>query len=582
MDQLDRSSVTVTAAGWRLTRAIVLGPGSEAVLTAGPEDGDTAKVNPRGLLGAVANTEEDAAEPGTGSPALIAVHGLIDGLYNARPTLGRAQALTHALDAINRWMFARRGTDGLGPGPAASLSAIIFSGTRAGLVQVGGGMVLRLRDGDLTPLTEPQLRRLPGSGLGARRSLGSDSRLLLDYLEDAVLAGDRYILLSDARRSAETETVIDARALAALCAQGQPAAMLAQALAAFPEPEPEPEPDSDTAAARRPARAVLVIDVLGVPDATASSAEASLAGLPLAPVPQEGENRDGYLIGRTLHRGAYTLLKHAIDTRTRHAVVLKFPLPAMLNDRVFQAGFARETWIGHTIRSPVIARIIEPEPGRRSSLYIVMPYYHGETLEERIGREPRFSVAEIVAIALPLCQAVEDLRAVQVLHRDLKPENVMLVTGGGFRLLDLGLAYLAGVEDKAGQGLAGTIRYMAPELLRGAGPDDRTEVYALGIILYRLAAFGRFPRPGADVASALRRIRPDLPPGLAAIIAAALDQAPARRPENAGLLADAVAEALHHGAGNRLSPRRLASPLALWRGLALALGLALLLALALR
>jgi serine/threonine protein kinase len=254
----------------------------------------------------------------------------------------------------------------------------------------------------------------------------------------------------------------------------------------------------------------------------------------------------------------------------------------MLNDRVFQAGFARETWIGHTIRSPVIARVIAPEPGRRSSLYIVMPYYQGETLEARIAREPRFSVAEIVAITLPLCQAVEDLRAVQVLHRDLKPENVMLITGGGLRLLDLGLAYLASVEDEGAQGLAGTIRYMAPELLRGAGPDDRTEVYAIGVILHRLAAFGRFPRPGADVARALTRTRPDLPPALAVVIATALDPTPAKRMEHAGRLAAAVSQSLQDGAGNRLSPRSFASPLAVWRSLALALGLALLLALALR
>ena len=574
MDQFDGNSLTMTAAGWRLSRAVVRMPGAEAVLTLGPAESEPPAGNPRGLLGAVAQTEEDAAEPGTGSPAFVAVHGLIEGLYNARPTLGRAQALTQALTAINRWMFARRGADGLGSGPAASLSAIIFKGARAGVVQIGGGIVLRLRAGELTRLTEPQLRRWPGGRLGARRSVGGDSRLLLDYLEEPVLAGDRYILLSDTRDEAEAEAVIDPRPLAALCATDRTVAALAQALAAFPA--------TDGALAAAPRRAALVIDVLEVPAPTAGSAEASLADLPLAPVPQDGENRDGYLIGRTLHRGAYTLLKHAVDSRTRQPVVLKFPLPAMLNDRVFQAGFARETWIGHTIRSPVIARVIEPEPGRRSSLYIVMPYYQGETLEARIAREPRFSVAEIVAIALPLCQAVEDLRAVQVLHRDLKPDNVMLITGGGLRLLDLGLAYLAGVEEAGEQGLAGTIRYMAPELLRGAGPDDRTEVYALGVILHRLAAFGRFPRPGSDVASGLQRVRPDMPAELAAPIAAALDQDPAKRPASAGQLAEAVSEALQHGTGNRLSPRRFANPLMVWRSLALALGLALLLALALR
>ena len=572
MEPSEGRSVIVTAAGWELARALVRAPGSEAVLTTGLAASEAPAAHHRGLLGAVAQTEEAPSESGEGSPAFVAVHGLIDGLYNARPTLGRGQALTQALVAINRWMFARHGADGLGGGPVASLSAIIFSGTRAGLVQIGGGMILRRRSGEVTRLTEPQLRRLPGGGIGPRRALGGDGRLLLDYLEEPVLTGDRYFLLSDVRAGPEAEGVIDARALAGLCAAHEKAAVTAQALAVFPA-------TGATAPARR---AVLVIDVRGQPEPTAKSAEASLADLPLAPVPHEGDNLDGYLIGRTLHRGAYTLLKHAVDSRTRQPVVLKFPLPAMLNDRVFQAGFAQETWIGHTIRSPVVARIIAPEPGRRSSLYIVMPYYQGETLEARIGRDERFSVADIVAVALPLCRAVEDLRAVQVLHRDLKPENVMLLTGGGLRLLDLGLAYLAGVEDDGSQGPAGTIRYMAPELLRGGAPDDRTEVYALGVILYRLAASGRFPRAGSDVAKALERARPDLPPGLAVVIAAALDDTPARRPKHAGRLAEAVSEALQHGAGRPLSPRRVSNPLALWRGFALVLALALLLALALR
>ena len=571
MDQFDGNSVIVSAAGWQLSRALVRGSGSsEAVLTTGPADSEPPIGHSRGLLGAVAQTEDCATERGTGSAAVIALDGLIDGFYNARPTLGRTQALTQALIAINRWMFAQHGPDGQRAGPAASLSAMIFSGTRAGAVQIGGGMILRLRAGEVSRMTEPQLRRLPNGGLGVRRSIGSDSRLLLDYAEEPVLAGDRYILLSDAR-DAGAASAIHARGLALSYDLSQPAASLAQALAV------PPAPDGTT----QPPRAVLVIDVLGLPEPTAGSAEASLADLPLAPVPQEGENRDGYLIGRTLHRGAYTLLKYATDSRTRQPVVLKFPLPAMLHDRVFQAGFARETWVGHTIRSPVIARIIAPEPGRRSSLYIVMPYYQGETLEARIARDSRFSVAEIAAIALPLIQAVEDLRALQVLHRDLKPENVMLITGGGLRLLDLGLAYLAGVEDAGAQGLAGTMRYMAPELLRGAEPDDRTEVYALGVILHRLAKFGRFPRPGSDVATTLQRARPDMPPGLAAIIAAALDSDPAKRPDHAGVLAEAISATLQHGAGNRLSPRRFVSPLTVWRTLALLLGLALLLALAL-
>jgi hypothetical protein len=573
MDHLDASSATVSAAGWTLRRAVVRARGSDSIVTAGPDDAEAATGARRGILAAVAHQADNLVEPAGDRTSLIALSGLVEGFYNARPTLGQAQALAHALNAINRWMFAFRGMDGTRPGLAVSLSAAIFSGNRAGLVQIGGGMILRLRAGEVARLTEPQLLRLADGRLSTRRALGTDSRVSLDYQEDTVLAGDRYMLISDGRGAALAGDTIDGRALTALCRAEQPALTLARALAVFLP---------DGAGPTQPHRTVIVLDVVALPEPTVASAEAMLADLPLAPVPQEGENRDGYRIGRTLHRGAYTLLKHAVDMRTKQPVVLKFPLPAMLHDRVFQAGFARETWVGTSIHSPVIARVIPPEPGRRSSLYIVMPYYRGETLEARLTREPRVSAADIVAITLQLCRAVEDLRAIQVLHRDLKPENVMLVTGGGLRLLDLGLAYLAGVEDMTANGLAGTIRYMAPELLRGSGPDDLTEVYALGAIMHRLAAFGRFPRPGADVAAALRRTRPDLPPALARIIAAALDADAAGRPKNAGVLAQQVAQALEGGGGTRLLPRHLLDPLTFWRALALALGLGLILALALR
>lgn len=564
----------IDLAGWVMTETLRVGPGSAGVVTTGPADTGTVPGPRRGILAAV--THETgmalATEPGH-SAALLALSALVEGYYNARPTFGQGQALAQALEALNRWMFASHGLDATEPGLATSLSALVFAGHRVGLIQIGAGLILRVRAGEVTRISNPQLLRLAPGPLAPRRALGHDSHILLDYQEDTAQVGDRYILISDIR--GPTEGRIDTAAMLTLCRASSCADAIADAIARF-------APDDADPAAMTARRSVILLDIEGVPEPTVAATESSLTDLPSGPIPQDGDNLDGYTIGRTLHRGAYTLLKYAIDTRSREPVVLKFPLAAMLNDRVFQAGFARESWIGTSIRSPVIGRIIPPEPERRSQLYIVMPYYRGETLESRISREPRFALPDIVTIGLQLAQAVEDLRAVQVLHRDLKPDNIMLLTGGGLRLLDLGLAYLAGMEMGAAQGLAGTLRYMAPEVLRGAAPDDRTEVYALGTILHRLAAFGRFPRPGADIAAAIARGRPDLPARLCAAIASTLDPDPARRPQNAGALARALSDSLQDGAGNRVSARRFLEPLALWRGLSLVLGLLLLLALALR
>lgn len=564
----------IDLAGWVMTETLRTGPGSAGVVTTGPAEAGTVPGPQRGILAAV--THETgmvmAAEPRR-SAAMLALSALVDGYYNARPTFGQGQALAQAVEALNRWMFASHGLDATDPGLATSLSALVFAGHRVGLIQIGAGLILRVRAGEVIRVSTPQLLRLSPGPLAPRRALGHDSHILLDYQEDTALAGDRYILVSDIRGPSGGR--IDTASLLALCRAETSADAIADAIARF-------APEEDGRDAGAVLRSVILLDIETLPEPTVAATEASLTDLPSGPIPQDGDNLDGYAIGRTLHRGAYTLLKYAIDTRSREPVVLKFPLPAMLNDRVFQAGFARESWIGTSIHSPVIGRIIPPEPERRSQLYIVMPYYRGETLESRIAREPRFALPDIVAIGLQLTQAVEDLRAVQVLHRDLKPDNIMLPNGGGLRLLDLGLAYLAGMETGTAQGLAGTLRYMAPEVLRGAAPDDRTEVYALGTILHRLAAFGRFPRPGADIAAALARNRPDLPQRLCAVIASTLDTDPARRPQNAGALRRALSEALQDGSGNRVSTRRFLEPVQLWRGLALALGLLLLLALALR
>jgi len=585
MDRLETNSDTIRSGGWVLKRVIIHGPGSDAILTEGPVAESTPAGSHRGILAAVAHNADTTAEVATLTerPSLVALRGLVEGYYGARPTLGQSQALLQALNAINRWMFASRGMDATRPGLAASLSALILAGRMAAILQIGGGMILRVRAGEVTHLTAPQFIRLAGQSLQLRRALGTDDRVLLDYQEEPALADDRYILLSETRSPGALDGTIDGRALTDLCRSFELAEALAERLATL-----QPRGSLGEGQDPPPCRSVIVIDVKSLPEPTVAGSEADLSDLPLAPVPQEGETLDGYLIGRTLHRGAYTLLKQAVDTRTKQAVVLKLPLPAMLSDRIFQAGFARESWIGTAIHSPVVGRVIPAEPGRRSCLYIVMPHYRGETLENRISREPRFALQDIVSIGLQLCRAVEDLRAVQVLHRDLKPDNVMLLNGGGgLRLLDLGLAYLAGVEADAAHGLAGTIRYMAPELLRGAAtPNDRSEVYALGVILYRLAAYGRFPRPGADVVTALSRQRPDLPPRFLAAVAAALDADPAKRPAQAAVLSRELSAALQEKAGGRLAGGRLAlrrilSPLAFWRGLAILLGLALLASLAL-
>jgi serine/threonine protein kinase len=243
----------------------------------------------------------------------------------------------------------------------------------------------------------------------------------------------------------------------------------------------------------------------------------------------------------------------------------------MLHDEVFRAGFLREAWVGATVHSPRIASYIEVAPERRSSLYLVLPYYRGETFEARLSRTDPIGYLEGVGLALRLCAAVQDL-ALQIVHRDLKPENILLLPGGEIKLLDLGLAYLPGVDEPGDDRLGGTTRYMAPELFRKQPADQRSEVFSLGVTVYRLFSGGPFPF-GQRETIPLQRLRPDLPAWLGQCLIGAMEKNPEKRFKDASEFARALENGLSQGAMRplgTLSPQhRWIDPLRLWQGLAL-------------
>jgi serine/threonine protein kinase len=166
---------------------------------------------------------------------------------------------------------------------------------------------------------------------------------------------------------------------------------------------------------------------------------------------------------------------------------------------------------------------------------------------------------------------VRDLAALQVIHRDLKPDNVILLRDGGLRLLDLGLAYLPGIDEPDDDRLGGTTRYMAPELFRGAPADQRSEVFSLGVTIYRLFASGAFPF-GQREAVPLARLRPDLPAWIGQGLARAIAMDPAERFKEVGEFAAALEDGLNRDAAAPAvdqSARYRISALRLWQGLTL-------------
>jgi serine/threonine protein kinase len=281
----------------------------------------------------------------------------------------------------------------------------------------------------------------------------------------------------------------------------------------------------------------LVMDVVELPTAeSATEVGSNIMQLPLIPVPIVGEAVDGFLLKVLVSDGRYSRLFGAIDEVEGGEVVLKFPKPQVAAVATYHAAFVREAWVGARVSSPWIGRVIELPPGRQTCLYTVMPLYQGELLSGRLARRPSVGLEEGRNIAIKLARGVAALHRAGIIHRDIKPDNIILEGGGSLKLIDLGVVRVPGLEDFPPEDIPGTVGYMAPEMLAGEPGDEATDMYALGVTMFRAFA-GEFPYGNIDAVSPPRKtrptplsdLRPDLPAWLQATLGRAIAPDPAER-----------------------------------------------------
>ena len=234
--------------------------------------------------------------------------------------------------------------------------------------------------------------------------------------------------------------------------------------------------------------------------------------------------------------GRYTRLFGAMDEVEGGEVALKFPKPQVATAATYHAAFVREAWVGARVNSPWIGRIIELPPGRQTCLYTVMPLYQGELLSTRLARRPSVGLEEGRNIAIKLARGVAALHRAGIIHRDIKPDNIILESEGSLKLIDLGVVRVPGLEDFPPEDIPGTMAYMAPEMLAGEPGNEATDVYALGVTMFRTFT-GEFPYGNLDALSQPRRgratplaeLRPDLPAWLQVALGRAIATDPAER-----------------------------------------------------
>lgn len=244
----------------------------------------------------------------------------------------------------------------------------------------------------------------------------------------------------------------------------------------------------------------------------------------------------------------------AEDVRLGRRVAVKALRPAYSGNEMFRRRFLSEWRIAAALNHPHVLPVYGlGETG--GSLYAVMPYVHGGDLRSVLERNGPLKVGDAVSVVEQIGAALDYVHALGLVHRDVKPENILIDTRAGRRcyLGDFGVATGEASAPRPGTGpsgrFVGSLGYMAPEQITAQVVDRRSDVYALGCVLYAcLTAMAPFreedgPARGGSWRArrpALAEVRPDLPPGVDAAIAKAMAADPGDRYGGGGEFAAAL------------------------------------------
>jgi serine/threonine-protein kinase len=193
-----------------------------------------------------------------------------------------------------------------------------------------------------------------------------------------------------------------------------------------------------------------------------------------------------YRITEKLGGGGMGVVYKAEDTRLRRTVALKFLPPEMTRDADAKERFIREAQAASALDHPSICTIHDIDETDDGRSFICMAYYPGRTLKYRI-REGSLTFPESVEFALQIAEGLSKAHSRGIVHRDIKPANILVTEDGRAKIVDFGLAKLAGETRLTKMGTTvGTVAYMSPEQARGDPVDERTDIWSLGAVLYEM------------------------------------------------------------------------------------------------
>lgn len=254
-----------------------------------------------------------------------------------------------------------------------------------------------------------------------------------------------------------------------------------------------------------------------------------------------------YEILEQLGGGGMALVWKGKDAFLNRLVTVKVLRPEYASDQDFVRRFRREAQAVASLSHPNIVSIYDVGQENESH-YLVMEYVDGESLKELIRREAPLSPARVIQLGRQIAEALEHAHENSIIHRDVKPHNILITRSGRAKLTDFGIAQASASTLTHTDTIVGSVHYISPEQAKGEPAGPKSDIYALGVVLYEMLT-GKVPyqADGAigvalkhiqEQPLSLREINPAVPEDLEKVVLRAMDKLPERRHKSARALGE--------------------------------------------
>lgn len=382
-------------------------------------------------------------------------------------------SVARVLNATNRWLYGQGQTQYLSDrGMVSTFSGLVLKSGIAYIFHAGDSRISLLRQGSVEPLTNEHRTRLSRSEEVLSRAFGIDPELEIDYKSLPLRDDDILIFTTDG-----IHDFVSSQEIISTIKKEDDLNNAAKALSLLAIENGSE--DNVTC---------QIVRVTKVGEADANSRQTILASLPFPPDLEPGAKFEGYEIIKLLHASNKTQIYLAAIESTGQRVVLKTPSVNFEDDPLYIEHFTREEWIGRSLNSDHVVKVIEPA-GQRRALYYTTEHIEGITLAQWMNDNPEPTVHEVREIIVQIAKGLRAFHRKEMLHQDLKPDNIMIDKNGVVKLVDFGSTWVAGLEEITRSDdlqMRGTVDYTAPEYHLGVKPSNKADIYSLGVLAYEM------------------------------------------------------------------------------------------------